>query len=122
MRRDFDLVRKILIEVSKQPAGCSYFSLTYPGEYDDKFVFEHVELLIKDGFIEGEVYRSSDLGLTGVQILQLTWKGQDFLDSMNDDTIWEKAKTTVLKPTVSFTFSLLFEWLKTEAKSKLGIP
>jgi hypothetical protein len=41
---------------------------------------------------------------------------------MRDDTVWKKAKEHVLKPGASWTFDILKEWLKAEAKSRLGLP
>jgi hypothetical protein len=121
MKRDFDLIRKIVIAIAAEPAGSGYFSVSFPDEYDNPTVYEHIEMLIEAGLVEGEVSRSIDMGITGIAIRGLTWAGHDFLDSIKDDTIWQKAKTTILKPTVSFTFSLFLEWLKAEAKAKLGI-
>lgn len=92
MRRDFDLIRKILIEVANQPAGGSYFSLTFPGEYPDPTVFEHVELLIEARLLEGQVLRSLDLGVSDVAIRGLTWAGHDFIEAIESDTNWAKVK------------------------------
>lgn len=43
-----------------------------------------------------------------------TWKGHDFLDAAKDDTLWNKAKEKFLIPGVSFTFDILFQWLKSQ--------
>jgi hypothetical protein len=116
MRRDFELVRKLLIAISINPRD-----VKCPEGYDEQLVKEHIDLLIKAGFIEGEVSRSKQ-GIEQVFIENLTWNGQDFLDAMLDDNIWQKAKTNVINSTASFTFGILFEWLKNEAKIKLGLP
>lgn len=44
------------------------------------------------------------------------------IDATKDDSIWNKARENIFKPGVSFTFGLLLEWLKLEAKQKLGLP
>ncbi len=46
--------------------------------------------------------------------------GCDFLDAARSDTLWAKAKTSVIKPSASWTFDLLKEWLKAEISS--GLP
>ena len=56
----------------------------------------------------------------GFSIARLTWAGHDFLDSTRDATIWNKAKERILKPGVSWTFSILVEFLKAEAQRRLG--
>jgi hypothetical protein len=59
-------------------------------------------------------------------ILRLTWQGHDFLDAARNDTIWSKAKEKFLKPGISWTFSIVFDFLKAEAHrqiaSALGRP
>ncbi|MGO8839441.1 MAG: DUF2513 domain-containing protein [Limisphaerales bacterium] len=50
--------------------------------------------------------------------VRLTWAGHDFLDAARNDTIWNKAKDEFLKPGISWTFSILFEWLKQEARQR----
>lgn len=81
---------------------------------------EHIELLKKAGLIEATIMRDFS-GICGVSIQGLTWEGHDFLDVAKDDSIWLKAKETILKPAVSITFTVLLEWLKEEAKKKLGL-
>ena len=52
---------------------------------------------------------------------RLTWEGHDFADSIADDTLWKKAKEKVIKPSASWTFAILGEYLKFEIKHRLGI-
>ncbi len=52
----------------------------------------------------------------------LTWAGQEFLSAAKDDSLWTKAKETVLKPGASFTFDRLFDWLKGQVGGALGLP
>jgi hypothetical protein len=54
-------------------------------------------------------------------VFEITWAGHEFLQSIKDDTLWKKAKEDVLKPTASWTFAILAEWLKQEMKTKMGI-
>jgi hypothetical protein len=121
MIRDFDLIRRILLEVQAQPAGTRAFQLYLPGEYDQDTVTEHVMLLIDAGLLEGgELGGISGINIVNIQ--RLTWAGHDFIDAAKDETLWAKAKTTVLKPALAITFDALLQWLKAEAKTRLGIP
>jgi len=54
-------------------------------------------------------------------LLEVTWNGHEFLNAAKDATIWEKAKATLFKTSTSITFDLLVEWLKAEARQKLGL-
>jgi hypothetical protein len=120
MKRDFDLIRRIMIDVQNTPAGSICENIAYP-EYDQATVYEHEKLLIDEGFVDGQVVEEFG-GIGAAVITGLTWKGHDFLDAAKDDTIWNKVKQTVLTSTVSITFSLLLELLKAEARKKLGLP
>ena len=90
--------------------------------YSDNQVAYHVKILSEAGLLNAQDV--SSCGPDGFDWIagSLTWQGHDFLDAAKDDTIWDKAKTTVFKPTASFTFDLLLEWLKVQAKEKLGLP
>jgi hypothetical protein len=80
-----------------------------------------MRLLYDAGLIKALV---SDAWGQDAEFLQtnLTWAGQDFLDAARDDTLWKKAKETVIKPGASFTFDLLLAWLKTQVEIALGLP
>uniref|UniRef100_UPI0039F6C0F9 DUF2513 domain-containing protein n=1 Tax=Sulfuriferula sp. GW6 TaxID=3345112 RepID=UPI0039F6C0F9 len=116
MKRDVDLIRRIVLAVRAAEPG-KHISCF---EDVDRIVFlEHVQLLLEANLVEGRVLPGYMGEPADAVISRLTWSGQDFADSINDDTIWNKAKNTILKPTVSWTFSLLSEWLKTEARKHL---
>jgi hypothetical protein len=120
MKRDFDLIRRIMTDIEEKPAGLQIRSLTYP-EYDQATIYQHINLLINENFINGITHKTA-ARIDAIIINGLTWKGHDFIDAAKDDTLWKKAKETILKPTVSMTFTILLEWLKEEAKKKLGLP
>jgi hypothetical protein len=121
MKRDFELVRKIVADIADSPAGGPYFCLTYPGEYEDRVVFEHIELLIDAGLVEGKVQRVMS-GIHSVMIRGLTWAGQDFYEAAAKDTLWNKAFSTVREKGGAMTFDVLVELLKSLAKSAAGLP
>jgi hypothetical protein len=52
----------------------------------------------------------------------LTWDGYEFLESAKDENLWGKAKSIVIKPAGGVAFGVLLDWLKAEAKSRLGMP
>jgi hypothetical protein len=52
-------------------------------------------------------------------IFGLTWEGHDFLDAARDDTIWKAARDKIIKPGMSWTFSILLEWLKQEVRRRV---
>ena len=124
MKRDFNLIRRILIDVENMPPGEDYDSIEHLSEYDPMVVYEHIDLLLPDeaNFVKGMIVRVDNGEVAGFRIERLTWQGHDFLDASKDDSIWKKANDIVLKPGVAITFDLLLGWLKNEAKLKLGLP
>lgn len=55
-------------------------------------------------------------------LISVRWSGYEFADAARDNAVWKKATKTVLKDGASFTFDILKEWLKSEAKRHLGLP
>lgn len=121
MKRDFDLIRLILKDIESLPAGYYTNDFKYDGEYDQATIYGHIDLLIEEKFINGIAHKSSG-NVDRIHVTGLTWKGHDFIDAAKDDTLWNKAKETILKPTAAITFTILLEWLKKEAKNQLGLP
>lgn len=120
MKRDFELIRKILLEAEGFPPGTSGFHVNFPDEYSDSLVNEHAEILIDAGLLDGKVLRGA-AGLSAVMILKLTWAGHDFLEASRDDTIWAKAKKLTVEKGGGITFDLLLAWLKKEGAERLGL-
>jgi hypothetical protein len=52
---------------------------------------------------------------------EVTWQGHDFADAARDDVLWKRATVSILQTGASFSFELLKEWLKVEARQKLGL-
>jgi hypothetical protein len=120
MERDFDLIRLILKDIQATPAGRRYTSIENLSAYDPAVVCGHIDLLIDAGLVKGKVTKMFR-GADAILVSGLTWKGYDFLEAAKDDNLWNKAKEKVIKPGVSFTFDLLLEWLKGQARVKLGL-
>lgn len=120
MKRDFDLVRLILREVAALQPGKLIKGFTFDG-VDPDVIQAHAVLLVQAGLLEGNVTRPMS-GSARIAISGLSWAGHDFLDAINDDTLWAKAKKSVLAPAGGVAFSVLFDWAKAEAKVRLGLP
>jgi hypothetical protein len=120
MKRDFELVRRILEEAESKPAATPGVQISFPGEFPQPDVLEHCELMIKAGLLEGRPLRAMS-GLVAVQVTQLTWAGHDFLAATRDATVWAKAKTLLVERGGAITFDLLLAWMKKEVAGRLGI-
>ena len=113
MKRDIDLIRRIALEVADMPFGYVLPNMRDEG-IDDATFGLHAIWMREAGLIMAVIqeYQSGDPPT--VHIARLTWNGCEFVDSIRDETLWQKAKTNVLKPDMSFTFDVLREWIKTE--------
>lgn len=108
-----DLVRKILLEIEADRAEGE------AKQYGEPVEAFHVALLKDAGLVEAFI-AEDEAGRPHVGIpLRLTWTGCDFLDAAREDTAWKRAKERVIKPGLSWTFSLLLEFLKQEAGRRI---
>lgn len=114
MRRDMDVIRKIVLAVRDAPGIINAVEGIAPGD----FAF-HAQLLEEAGLVSAAIQGGGKRIAEAVVVFRLTWAGQDFADSIADDTIWEKAKAHVIKPSASWTFGVLLEYLKFEIKSRI---
>ncbi len=121
MKRDMNLVREILIWTENQEHGRVGKNPVIEG-YSEEQIGYHVYLMNNANLVKAfDVTTMSDRS-PNARLLELTWKGHEFLSVAKDETIWAKAKNTIFKTTASITFDLLIEWLKAEARNKLGLP
>jgi hypothetical protein len=121
MKRDIDLIRKLLLAIEEEEHAYVQAELTVDGYTEEQINF-HIFLLGDAGL--ANVAENTHIGSKSPSALplHLTWAGYEFLAAAKDDTVWAKAKTSVLKPAGGVAFSVLLEWLKAEAKTRLGLP
>lgn len=119
MDRDMDVIRQIVQAVKE--ANVVVKNVT--GLDDDTFKF-HAMLLIEAGLADGD-WKENTRKSTPIPsiafIKRLTWDGFDFATETKEDTLWEKAKENILKPTGSWSFDILREYLQQQIKIKFGL-
>lgn len=121
MKRDLDLVRKILLWMEGSDHGTVHTEPQIEG-FSAEQVGYHVHLMGQAGLITAlDITTNGDHSPNALPS-SLTWAGHDFLDAVKDDTLWEKAKSMVLKPAAGVAFDVLLAWAKAEAKHRLGLP
>jgi hypothetical protein len=114
-----DLIRLLLLQEESGVAAAG------TDAYPENVKAYHAALLLDAGFIDGVSEYAPDGSVGCVFVHRLTWDGHDFLDAARSDTVWNKAKEKVLKPGLSWTFSMLLEFLKAEAHAQMqkhGFP
>ena len=121
MRRDPDLIRKLLFHFESKP---DYSAETCPSieGYGEQEIKYHMLLLAQAGFLDHEPSRSETSDrIISVLGFGLTWHGQEFLDAARDDSRWNRAKQNVLGAAGGMVFDLAKAWLMHEAKQKFAI-
>ncbi|HEX8190159.1 MAG TPA: DUF2513 domain-containing protein [Pyrinomonadaceae bacterium] len=93
MKRDFDLVRLILLELEKDET-------VDLSPYTQEQINYHKALVKEAGFAEGTIHYASGVharpDVPDVAILsRLTWEGHEFLDKARNDKVWNRAKSIV---------------------------
>ncbi|WP_324728764.1 DUF2513 domain-containing protein [Lysinibacillus fusiformis] len=130
MRRDMDYCIKILGDLAKgEHKAVLYLShkftpeITEEEEIENKKYLYHLEILEGAGFIEYELE-----GISGGDLIsdcpRLTWDGNDFLDMVENDTLWNKTKEAAKEKgfeVAKMPLELLVTFTKMKAKEMLGI-
>jgi hypothetical protein len=119
MKRDMDLIREILLY--RESDG----DHKIPNDYNDEQIAYHVQLLIDEGLVEGNViwqHLGERQVPSGYFITRLTMSGHDFLDASRENKVWEKAKGTFKEKGVGWTIDVLKAVCIQIVKSHVGLP
>ena len=124
MKRDMDLVRRIVLAVQDLPAstgGRDMQMLNSLEGVDGALFAAHAQLLDEAGLIRAALQGDGKRVPGAAVIYRLTWAGHEFADSIRDDTLWKKVSDRVIKPSASWTFATLGEVIKLEIQRRLGL-
>ena len=112
-----DLIRQIMLAVydSDKPVVAGVDGIS------EKDFIHHAQLLSEAGLVRAVFAPENAINAHTAAIYRLTWEGYDFVDLIQDDTIWKKAKEVVIEKTGSWAFETLVDYLKDGAKSALPL-
>lgn len=110
MKRDMELVRKILFFLEARPFLKAEKALLIEG-YDEATIMYHMLLLAQAGYVDYEPELTKTGRVIRAHVIGLNWTGHEFLDSIRSDKIWRK----LLKSAKDKGGSLPFDLLKTLA-------
>jgi hypothetical protein len=95
MKRDMDLVRKILFACETHEHGFEPQPLTITGHTDEQIGY-HVALMAEAGLVDAQMANSSARNKSPYALIRsVTWTGYEFLDAARNDDTWAKAKSAV---------------------------
>jgi DNA-binding transcriptional ArsR family regulator len=119
MKRDLDLVRKILISIEQKP-NLEPEEITIDG-YEFQIVAFHLLILKEAGLVDAVMSEDASGELVGAFAIRLTWDGFEFLELARNDTVWQKSKKFLKDKTVSVSVAILTEILKAIVRDTLGL-
>lgn len=100
MKLDYDLIKQILERIETDTDGVSRHTILkseYEGDEEQWTEFKalayHYKILINNGFVDGEVLEIVIQGHrvpTNIDFFALTLDGHKLLDSMRNETLWNK--------------------------------
>lgn len=121
MKRDMELIRKLLIFLADEHDGEPVKIPPIEG-YDTLQIKYHLVLLYDAGFIFAEPTISSTSDrVIEVIAFELKWNGHEFLDAARDPAVWKQAMDKIHSVGGTVTIATLTHLLIYYAKLKLGI-
>lgn len=89
MKRDFDLIRAIILELeARQEFEEKQFYEALERRYQWKDIRGHLELLEREGMVTWEFICSDGSHYR----LRLKWKGHDLADAMRSEVAWSRVR------------------------------
>ena len=104
MKRDLDLIRKIIIYIEAKPDDHNLDPVEIAG-YSRETVSYHLGLLADAGYVEAVNFGGEDQQAWFVKTL--TWEGHNFADLLKSESLWNQAKSALLKATGTITIESL---------------
>ena len=116
MKRDFDLVRKILLAAEKQDANGN--PPIAPKGYSNTEIRYHIKIMVDGGLV---AERQNPLTELPAPVFDgMTWEGHEFLDSIRDKEHWTKVKTMLKEKGVDMSFEAIKAAVIYYIKDKFG--
>ncbi|OFV71408.1 MULTISPECIES: DUF2513 domain-containing protein [Acetobacterium] len=110
MKRDMELIRKILLTVEEKYVDTWLHSneIEIDG-YDMKTIGYHCAVLHDAGLLYDYKGQYGDGELLQFGVGRLTWDGHEFLEKIKSDTVWNKTKDTITTKGIPFVLDAVKE-------------
>jgi Hypothetical protein (DUF2513) len=120
MKRDMELIRKMVLAVEEAPTGYAPDDLGLVG-YTDEEVAYHAYLMVQAGLATG--IETTHMGSTSpsTQLTRLTWEGHEFASMARDDTAWNEVKRIVQEKGGAVSVDVIKALLTQAIKAGLGL-
>lgn len=112
MKRDWELVRLILLEIEKIPPNGMLFPQQIKG-FPPEVVSYHFKILKEAKLIVADC----DYWCVAKS---LTWEGHEFLDRIRENSVWNKVGEMAVKKGLALSFEVIKELSKIAIKQIIG--
>ena len=119
MKRDWDVIREVLLEVESMEEGKRNSFGYGVVSQGDPTKSEHAFLLLDAGYLSARTSFLSD-GKRGLLGPNLTWEGHELLDTLRSKPVWEKIKATAKDKGVELTIDAVKALGKMALESVMG--
>jgi hypothetical protein len=122
MQRNMELIIKILKHLEARNEITVIETLNLDGE-DDRVVAYHLRRMFEAGLLDAESVVSSTTPTRIIRVLPfgLSWAGHEFLESIKNQTVFNKLKNRLGDSLSSVPFELIKELAISLGKEQLGL-
>lgn len=121
MRRDFDLIRKIILAIEELPTSEVPEEFVIEG-YSSEQIGYHNFLIIDAGLAEGVDVGGYAQSSPNWELTHLTSAGHDFAEVARNETLWRQARGLVKEKAGGVTLEVLKDVLVAVVRGTLGLP
>ena len=109
MKRNWEIIRAILLELESSTTANSVLNATSLPPYEEQAVAYNIRLLHQAGYIVANIRDSSTGdGKIGIALARsLTNSGHELLDTIRNDTVWSKVQDKFKASGLEMTFDLV---------------
>ncbi|MGH7498119.1 MAG: DUF2513 domain-containing protein [Gemmatimonadales bacterium] len=122
MKRDMDLVRKILLHVEASGEEDLQNRMLELEGYSQPLIARHVEIMDEAGLVDAHVLRADGVPAYAACVFRLKWEGHDFLEATRNETIWAKTKQFVVEKGGGASIEIIKRIALKVAVDHFGLP
>ena len=119
MKRDMELVRKILLALEERDDDSKEFNME---DVDNKTLRYHLKIMEQAGLVDVDIKPAGD-NMFWIYA-SITWFGHEYLSSIKNDNIWSKTKEELKRRGMDLGevgIDVVYEYAKYHIKKLLGL-
>ena len=105
MKRDWDLIRRIMLDVEELPTPDSQLGSDEIQYSNEETVAYHMRLLLDAKLIKGGCREA--LGPNWCYATSLTWAGHEFIDQIRRNSVWNRIKASIQKEGIDLSIDAI---------------